>query len=199
MSADHILTEVIKSWRFSQSIKCTNTHMSVRRVLPVDRTTLLQHLRECLALIKNPRFFESERGFQGELLALLKQRIPNEALPEGALLEQEYQKRLGSHGLKIRPDIIIHEPFDPERHQDRTKGNYAVIELKLTANPNEAAGDFKSLSDMVTILQYPLAIFINIASTETYIHLAPEQAKGHLVCFATTLSNGRAVVVENQT
>lgn len=165
----------------------------------MDRATLLQHLRECLALIENPRFFESERGFQGELLVLLRQRIPNEVLPQGALIEQEYQKRLGTHGLNIRPDIIIHEPFDPNRHEDRSEGNHAVIELKLTANPNEAAGDFQSLSDMINTLQYPLAIFINIASTKTYIHLAPEQAIGRLVCFATTLNNGRADVVEDQT
>lgn len=133
------------------------------------------------------------------MLALLKQRIPNEVLPEGALIEQEYQKRLSSHGLSIRPDIIIHEPFDPKRHEDRCAGNYAVIELKLAASPNEAARDFMSLSDMINTLQYPLAIFINIASTNTYIQLAPEMTKGHLVCFAITLNNGRADVLEDQT
>mgnify|MGYP001603160778 FL=1 len=165
----------------------------------MDRNTLIQHLRECLTLIRNPRFFKSERGCQGELLALLKQHIPNEVLPYGALIEQEYQKRLGTHGLKIRPDIIIHEPFDPKRHQDRTEGNHAVMELKLNASPAKASDDFNSLLGMINTLQYPLAIFINIASTATHIHLAPEETKGRMVCFAVSLANGQVHVVEDQT
>ena len=47
------------------------------------------------------------------------------------LSSQEHQKTLRIHGLNIRPDIVIHEPFDPLIHANRRDGNYAVFELAL--------------------------------------------------------------------
>jgi len=165
----------------------------------MDRHKLLEHIRESLASISAPRFFETERGFQGALLTQLENRIPNYVLPEGALIEQEHQKSPAQHGLRIRPDIIIHEPFKPERHSTRTEGNIAVIELKLNASKVRAQNDFNSLAEMINVLQYPLGIFINIASHKTHSELVPLSVKDLIVCFAVSLDNGHVKVVENGT
>lgn len=165
----------------------------------MDIETLLIGFRESLASVATPRFFETERGFQGALLAELGKRIPNHVLPDGAIIEQEYQKRLAHHGLKIRPDIIIHEPFDPSHHINRREGNIAVIELKLNASQAEAMEDFKSLSAMIDVLHYPLGIFVNIASDATHCQLVPPEAKGHIACYAVSLNNGHVHVVEDRT
>ena len=138
-------------------------------------------LRESLNAISAPRFFESERGFQGELLVQLSKHV---RLPDNAIIEQEYQKRLMAHGLNIRPDIIIHEPFNPELHTSRTEGNSAAIELKLNASPESAIEDFNSLASMLEILQYPIGFFINIGGNSTYSTLVPQSVRGKLVCFA---------------
>ena len=105
-------------------------------------------------------------------------------LPVGAIIKQEYQKRLMHHGLKIRPDIIIHEPFEAGHHASRSEGNIAVIELKRRADADGATGDFKSLLGMLDALDYPLGIFINIDAAETFYELVPEEAKGRIACFA---------------
>jgi len=163
----------------------------------MDRELLLANIRKSLASISVPRFFETERGFQGALLAELTRRIPKYVLPDGAIIEQEYQKRLAEHGLTIRPDIIIHEPFDPNRHADQREGNLAVLELKLRASKDEAAEDYKSLSKMIEVLRYPLGLFINIASDATYVELIPRGAKTHIVAFAVSLREGHVRVVED--
>ena len=62
-----------------------------------------------------------------------------------AIIEQEYQKQMSAHGFRIRPGIIIHEPFDPSLHACRSDGNIAVIELKINASVSEAIEDFNSL------------------------------------------------------
>lgn len=154
----------------------------------MDISALLDHIETALRQITNPRLYETERGFQGEFLCALRAVLPEGFLNDEMLIEQEYQKRLIEHGLRIRPDIIIHEPFDPARHAGRDDGNLAVIELKLSANASEAREDFANLAAMRKILSYPLAVFINIASTETHVTLAPEAVRGHLSCYAVRLN-----------
>jgi hypothetical protein len=135
---------------------------------------LLSSVRESLAAIRQPRFFETECGYQGQLLVQLDARL---RLSNAAIVEQEYQKQAQTHGLNIRPDIIIHEPFDPERHHTRADGNFAVLELKRRASPTDAFGDFQNLAQMLDVLRYRLGIFINIDSRMTYATLVPaEQA-----------------------
>jgi hypothetical protein len=153
-------------------------------------------LCEALAAISVSRFFETERGFQGELLVQLRNRLK---LSDTAIVEQEYQKRLIAHGLKNRPDIIIHEPFNPEIHGSRTDGNIAVIELKLNASPQEAAEDFHSLAAMLQVLQYPIGFFVNISSKIPHGDLVPNQVLGKIVCFAVYLAEGKTIVVEERT
>lgn len=150
-------------------------------------------IRASLSAIAAPRFFETERGYQGALLAQLSRRLRLLA-PE--IVEQEYQKRLQEHGLTIRPDIIIHEPFDPARHAARSRGNRAVIELKLNATPDEAADDFANLAAMICGLRYPLGVFVNIGSTATYASRVPKRVRTRVVTFAVSLREGKVHLVE---
>lgn len=154
---------------------------------------VLAGVRSALQSITAPRLFETERGYQGALLGQLDRRLQ---LPARVIVEQEYQKQAGRHGLNIRPDIIIHEPFDPERFADRTQGNVAVIELKLRATAAEAADDFKSLGLMLDVLRYPLGIFINIGADRTRAELLPQALQGRAICFAVGLLGTSVTVVE---
>ena len=156
--------------------------------------TMIANFRESLAAITNPRFFETERGFQGELLVQLTKRFQ---LLDCAIVEQEYQKRQQAHGLTIRPDIIIHEPFDPQRHGARTEGNLAVIELKRKASVGKATQDFKSLADMIQVLHYPIGFFVNIGSTVTHGNLVPPEARGRIICFAVSLVEGNVSLISS--
>lgn len=158
--------------------------------------SVIAGIRKSLAAVSAPRFFETERGFQGELLVQMRHRVP---LLNDVIVEQEYQKRLMVHGLNIRPDIVVHEPFNPKFHNARTEGNIAVIELKLNASPAEAVADFKNLSAMLDVLQYPIGIFINIASARTHSDLVPIQVRGKVVCFAVYLEGATTHVIEERT
>ena len=63
-------------------------------------------------MITEPRFFATERGFQGELLAELRARLHEAYFPGDPVVEQEYQKRMREHDIRIRPDLIVHIPFE---------------------------------------------------------------------------------------
>nr|WP_297353530.1 hypothetical protein [uncultured Caldimonas sp.] len=150
----------------------------------MDNAALLAHLETALRSITHPHFYEDERGFQGELLVALRKSIPEGLLPERAVIQQEYQKRLGRHGLNQRPDIVIHEPFEFGEYGSRREGNYMVIALKRNATTTRAEADLEGLVAMCDILDYPAAAFINIASSETYADSIPDSAKGRITCFA---------------
>ena len=163
----------------------------------MDIETLIEALSESLYAIEEPRFYETERGFQGQLLVELSKRIPEYFPDDIAIIEQEHQKTLERHGLKIRPDIVIHQPFDPTIHETRRHGNFAVIELKLRAGPKRAAEDFTNLYSMLTLLDYPVGIFINVSHSRTQAIHAPAEARGRIIAFATKLTpDGVQVVVE---
>lgn len=162
----------------------------------MDIETLLEAIRESLHAIVEPRFYETERGFQGQLLVELSRRIPECFPDDRAIIEQEYQKTLERHGLTIRPDIIIHQPFDPAIHETRRDGNFAVIELKLRAGPKKATEDFGNLYSMMTLLHYPIGIFINVSHSRPQVNRAPAQARGRIIAFATRLTEDGVRVVE---
>ena len=157
----------------------------------IELDYLLTCVGDSLAAITAPRLFQTERGYQGALLAQLSRRVE---LPDYSIVEQEHQKQASLHGLVIRPDIIIHESFDPERHGARTAGNVAVIELKLRATVAEALADFQSLGSMLSVLKYRLGIFVNIDTSVTHANLVPDAIRGRVVCFAVALVNGTAQV-----
>lgn len=162
----------------------------------MDSRALLDVIAAALASVTDPHYYEDERGFQGEFYAQLRLRLRDMVLPEGALLREEYQKRLAEHGLRIRPDIILHEPFDPARHRGRDEGNHAVMELKRRATPGTAADAFTNLVAMIDALHYPLGVFINIDSPKTWAESVPEAHRTRIVCLAVHLDgNGEPRVV----
>ena len=112
------------------------------------REEFLIMLSQSLESIRDPRFFQTERGYQGELLAELRKRLRDVALPGDPVVEQEYQKRIPDHGIKIRPDIIIHIPFERDTAGRRDEGNFVAIELKLRATEKDALWDFTNLAQM---------------------------------------------------
>lgn len=162
----------------------------------MDCKELLNVIAAALTSVTDLHYYEDERGFQGEFYAQLRLRLRDMALPEGALLREEYQKRLVEHGLRIRPDIILHEPFHPGRHRGRDEGNHAVMELKRRATRGTAANAFTNLVAMIDALNYPLGIFINIDSPKTWAESVPEAHRARIVCLAAHLDeNGEPLVV----
>ncbi len=159
---------------------------------------LLNIIKESLLEISNPRFFKTERGYQGMLLHEIQNRLNGEAWA-GAIVEQEYPKKLKEHGLRIRPDLIIHVPFNPDEHATRREDNFVVIELKLKANKERAIKDYNHLSNMCNELDYPLAIFINIGSSETFFDEYDGDNKEKIVAIAVELINGTVRLTENAT
>jgi hypothetical protein len=158
----------------------------------MDISTLLTIIRDALQQIIEPRFYETERGYQGDLVARISRYIGNEEY----IVEQEYQKQKRKHNLTIRPDILIHQPFNPRRHASRSDGNLAAIELKLDATPEDAQNDLEKLRSIMTTLNYPLGVFANIGSNNTHFDSASRDFSGRLVMFAVTLNNGVVSISE---
>ncbi len=126
---------------------------------------MIATISECLQRIRYPRFFDTELGFQGELLAELRAALPELGLPGDAVVEQEYQKRLREHGINVRPDLIIHVQTPPGGN--RRENNFVVFELNRKAGPAEVQEDFNNLDTILAALDYPLGVFINVASGRT--------------------------------
>lgn len=156
---------------------------------------LLTIVKGALISITNPYWFETERGYQGELLGELRNKLSDCEI-EGAIGQQEYQKRMKDHGFRIRPDIIIHIPFEQANYEARKEGNFVVIELKLRASEAQAIADYQSLARMCEILDYPLGIFVNIGSNETYFESYKGGFKDRLHAFGVRLDNGEVVIDE---
>lgn len=156
---------------------------------------LLRIVRESLLTINNPRYYETERGFQGALLAEINSRLPSLQLA-GAIVEQEYQKRMPEHGISIRPDIIIHVPFQEGQHNSRKEGNFVVLELKLSATQHGALEDYENLSTICAVLGYPLGIFINIASNTTFLSKYQGSHKDKLYAFSVWLEGNQVQLKE---
>jgi hypothetical protein len=159
-----------------------------------NQEQFLALLRDALEGIREPRLFETERGFQGELPALLHNSLEVIELPEAPIVEQEYQKTIPNHGLSIRPDIIVHILFDRGGAERRNQGNFVAIEPKLRSTEDEARADFAKLVQMREVLGYPLTIFINIDSDATHANLRPDAIVGQTICYAVRLEHGAPVV-----
>jgi hypothetical protein len=158
----------------------------------VNRDLFLATVLEALKSITEPRFFETERGYQGELLAMLRPRLANADFPGDPIIEQEYQKRFSDHGITIRPDLLIHIPFGRGKTEDRKHGNFVAVEIKRrSADVKEA---FESLQMISKALEYKLTVFINIDSDETHADLCPASIAQRTVCFAVRLQDGTPMI-----
>jgi hypothetical protein len=129
--------------------------------------------KESVVRIKEARLFNTERGYQGALVHELKNRIAKAKFPGDPLVEQEYQKTLPHHGINIRPDLIIHIPFERGVSLHRDEGNFVAVEIKLHSTETQADRDFASLELMKERLGYPITIFLNIDSEKTYAERCP--------------------------
>ena len=167
--------------------------MKKSRAMP-DQERFLALLRQALESIREKRFFQDERGFQGALLQELSQRLAHGAFPGDPIIEQEYQKRLALHKIRIRPDIIIHVPFERGVADGRDEGNFVAMELKRRATVKKAKEAFANLAEMKKALKYPLTIFINIDSDQTHVALCPKSIAGQTACFAVRFEGGRSVI-----
>jgi hypothetical protein len=154
----------------------------------------LRALTEALAEIREPRFFATERGYQGALGAALERRLPRAKFPRSPILEHEHQKTAKLHKTTIRPDIIVHVPFDRGATKTRAHGNFVAIELKRRASAGKAREDFRSLLTIKRKLRYPLTIFINIDSSKTHADICPREIANQTVCFAVRLEDGAPAV-----
>lgn len=154
----------------------------------VDQNALLDAVTASLEAITSPHYYEDERGFQGQFYAQLFLRLPELLLPEHALLREEYQKRARLHGLTIRPDIILHEPFNRLRHANREQGNLMVVELKRRANAKSAGEAITSLAKMLHILKYRLGVLVNVDSASTWSELVPLEHRSKIACVAISLA-----------
>ena len=155
---------------------------------------ILQAIKDSLEAVVNPRFYATERGFQGEFGAELKSRLSDLEI-DGAIVEHEYQKRIDNHGFRIRPDIIIHIPFEGSEYSTREEGNFVVIELKHQANEEKALSDYEHLSSMCKTLNYPLGVFININAKKTYFNKYNDPLKKQLRAFSVHLDETGTVVI----
>lgn len=159
-------------------------------IVTAQQYAFLDALADALGAIDETRLFEDERGYQGELLQELAIRFAEGGFPGQPIVQQEYQKTLPMHGIRIRPDIIIHIPFERGGLADRRQGNFVAIELKRDASEKTARQAFGNLQAMNEALAYPLTIFINIDSNSTCMEFCPESISGQTVCFSVCLADG---------
>jgi hypothetical protein len=152
-------------------------------IVTAQQYAFLDALVDGLRTIDETRLFADERGYQGKLLQELAIRFAGAEFPGQPIVQQEYQKTLPMHGIRIRPDIIVHIPFERGDQPDRRQGNFVAIELKRHANETAARHAFENLRTMKEALDYPLTIFININSNLTYMELCPESISGQQFAF----------------
>jgi hypothetical protein len=164
------------------------------RSRPWKSDQFLATFREALRAIREPRFYDTERGYQGALLVEVQNRLPRLRIAGHPVIEQEYQKRVLAHGIRIRPDLIVHVPFERGAMASRKDGNFVGIEIKLRATDDQAKDDFESLQSLSTALGYPLTIFVNVDSEETHGHLRGPAGAPWPVCFAVKLDGATGVV-----
>ena len=160
----------------------------------MDKGRFLALFMEALRTIREPRFFDTERGYQGELLAELRNRIDGAGLQGDPIVEQEYQKTIPHHGLTIRPDIIIHIPFERGVTNSRREGNFVAVELKCRASRRQAGNAFENLRQIKEALNYPLTVFVSVDSANTYAELCPGSIAAQTVCIAVRLEDGNPVI-----
>jgi hypothetical protein len=153
---------------------------------------LVDVIVQAIKQIRNRRFYCSERGFQGELKSSLDNLLRKRHLfSDRAIIEEEYQKTIRYHHISHRPDLIVHIPFEEGIAGSREEGNFVALEIKMRAGRDDAISDFSKLDDYITLLKYPLGIFINMNSEESFIEWIPNNN----IHVLNVLKDGQNVVV----
>jgi hypothetical protein len=161
--------------------------------------SLISATISALKSIRRPRYFENERGYQGQFYHILHGKLEEQGVfsNTGLILTEEHQKSSRSHGTRQRPDIILHAPRN-ETGAEVYENNIAVWALKLNATFDEAKEDFRKLDEMFKHLHYPLGIFINLNSASHYISSYEGDYPDRIVEFAVRLEDGEAVISRAQ-
>lgn len=163
----------------------------------MDKETFLNIFKDSIRAITDERYFLTERGYQCALFAELRNKAHIEQIFSGnAIVEPEYQKTRRKQGIAIRPDIIIHIPYETGIYDNRRSGNFVVIELKQKASESKAREDFNKLDLMFKKLGYPLGIFLNINSANTFSNCYTGDYPERLHCFAVRLVNHEVIIYE---
>lgn len=161
---------------------------------------LIAILRNALYRIHEPRLFRTERGYQAELLAEIR-LVLNEQEEDVTrpFVEAEYPKRLKVHGLRFRPDIIVHIPYERGVSPTRRDDNFLVIMLKRAADKKRADDDFGKLSQLCHVLDYPVGALVNVGTSDLWLPQYVPEIWGEfsLFEFAVTLSESGPKVGEN--
>ena len=157
------------------------------------REIIISATSDSIKKITSPRYFKSERGYQGILFCHLFDELePHGLLNEDRILEQEYQKTQ-KHGLGQRPDIIFHIPVE---HSGAAinENNYCVWALKADASKESALEDFDKLEEMIYHLKYPLGIFININSADNHLEHYSGKLHDKIIGFSVLLNEKEAKI-----
>ena len=164
----------------------------------MKRSELFSLVRSSLLAIYEPRLFNTERGYQGALQTNLSNTIAGGVFSRSDILvESEYQKSLRHHGVKIRPDLVIHIPHERDQTRTRQADNFAVIELKRRASASSARSAFQSLDEILSKLNYHVGIFVNIGSAQTHFSSCESSHWRRIRCFAAQ-REGEYVVVQEE-
>lgn len=156
------------------------------------RDGLIRATDAAIRAVGHSRFFETERGFQGEFHHAMRTQLDRMRIqPIGSILEIEHQKK-GRHGIRQRPDIILHVPT--ALGVSVRDNNYAVWALKLQASVKKAQSDFALLDEMFEELDYPLGFFVNIGSLDPMLQHYAGKHRDRLVGVAATSENGETHV-----
>jgi hypothetical protein len=132
-------------------------------------------IADALKSVTVARFFKSERGFQSQFHVALDKLFTNRGLVSNqAIIEEEYQKTIPNHGISHRPDLIVHIPFEARLTGSRREGNFVAFEFKIRGSRLDAIDRFIKLNDYLTMLAYPLGVFINIDDTRSFVELIPD-------------------------
>ncbi|AFM23337.1 hypothetical protein [Desulfomonile tiedjei] len=158
-----------------------------------EKNQIIDMTLSAIGRINHPRFFRSERGYQGELYCRLREEFLSQNLLDERMLEPEYQKRPTDHLTQQRPDIIYHIPAPAEG--EVFINNYTVWALKLRADHPDVISDFEKLYEMISLLQYPLAVFLNIDSDSHYLHDCIPDYRNRIVAFTTMRNEAEGKLV----
>ena len=153
----------------------------------VLRQIILEATVEALRAVTQPRFFRSERGYQGRFYCALQEALDRRGVLEGgSILEMEYQKARRQQ-MTQRPDIILHIPAE-ESGAPVWDNNLAVFALKRKASPGrETLADFAKMEEMCDRLRYPLAVFINVDASVHHLGLYSGRFRDRVHAFAVSL------------
>lgn len=150
---------------------------------------MLAVIQDAIRSIRDRRVFELMQSYRAELLAEIRRRLPAAGLPGDAIVQQEYRQRLADHGVTVPPDIIVHVPTPIGGA--RRPGHFAVVELDRNAGPREAQENFDNLDTAMQLLPCSLAVFLNVASSQTQASQYQGPFRDRLHCFAVRLDADR--------